>query len=66
MKNKPEGKKSVKIETEYNKDIESDFTYDKLSTLLADQKFIDKLFMNEAELVEVVNNNNEHDSDTND
>ena len=66
LKNKPEGKKSVKIETEYNKDVESDFTYDKLSTLLADQKFIDKLFMNEAELIDEVNNNNENDSETND
>ena len=40
---KPEGKKSVKIETSYNKDSESDLSYDALSSLLNDSEFFSKL-----------------------
>lgn len=40
---KPEGKTSIKIEKEYNKDNAADFTYATLSMFLTDEKIIDKL-----------------------
>lgn len=43
IKSKPDGKVCVKIETEYNKDNSSDFTYDSLSSLISDDEFISKL-----------------------
>lgn len=44
LKNKPEGKKVIKIETDYNKDITSDYTYEHLSDFLNDETIINKLF----------------------
>lgn len=40
LKSKPEGKISVKILTDYNKDCESDYCYDKLSDFLEDEKIL--------------------------
>lgn len=40
LKSKPEGKISVKILTDYNKDCESDYSYDKLSDFLEDEKIL--------------------------
>ena len=40
---KPEGKKSVKIEAPYNKDSEADLTYESLSKLIEDEEFTEKL-----------------------
>ena len=36
IENKPEGKKCVKIKTDYNKDVDADFTYRDLSKFLTD------------------------------
>jgi len=43
IKEKPEGKKVVKIETSYNKDLEADLTYQSLSELIEDKEIITKL-----------------------
>ena len=43
IKEKPEGKKVVKIETPYNKDLEADLTYQSLSELIEDKEIITKL-----------------------
>lgn len=43
LKEKPEGKIVVKIEAPYNKDIDADLTYESLSALITDEKFIEKL-----------------------
>lgn len=43
LNNKPEGKIVIKIETDYNKDLESDYTYKTLSDFLDDNEIISKL-----------------------
>lgn len=43
LNEKPDGKKSIKISTDYNKDTESDFTYNGLSEFLNDKEIINKL-----------------------
>ena len=43
LDNKPEGKKSIKIETDYNADSTADYTYEKLSDFLDDEEIINKL-----------------------
>ena len=43
IKNKPEGKIAIKIEMPYNKDCEADYSYEKLSAFLNDNKIIDKI-----------------------
>ena len=43
LKEKPEGKISVKIEAPYNKDIDADFTYESLGELIKDEEIIKKL-----------------------
>ena len=43
LKSKPEGKISIKIKTEYNKDSESDYTYKDLSTFLINEENTKKL-----------------------
>jgi len=43
LSSKPEGKKSVKIDTEYNKDCDADFTYSKLSSFIENPDNIKKL-----------------------
>lgn len=40
LKNKPDGKYSVKIEMPYNKDISADKSYDSLSKMIEDSEFI--------------------------
>ena len=40
---KPEGKKSVKIEAPYNKDSEADLTYESLAKLIEDEEFTEKI-----------------------
>ena len=40
LKNKPEGKIVIKIETDYNKDIESDYTYKSLSDFINDENIL--------------------------
>lgn len=40
LENKPEGKISIKIETDYNKDIKSDYTYNNLESFLNDKEII--------------------------
>lgn len=52
IESKPEGKTCVKIKMPYNESIESDFTYEKLSELLEDKDFLNKMFNNK---------NKEHD-----
>lgn len=47
LKNKPEGKTSIKIAKDYNSDIEADYTYETLSLFLTDEKIIEKLLENE-------------------
>ena len=44
LNEKPEGKISVKIEMPYNKDCSADFTYEKLSALIKDEEFLEKVF----------------------
>lgn len=41
---KPEGKKTVKIITDYNKDVEADFEYNKMIEFLEDNGNTEKLF----------------------
>lgn len=43
LKEKPEGKLVVKIDAPYNKDIDADLSYESLSALMSDEKFIEKL-----------------------
>lgn len=43
LKEKPEGKKVVKIKAAYNEDIDADLTYDKLSDIFEDNEFIKKI-----------------------
>lgn len=43
IENKPDGKTVIKIKMPYNKDIKSDYTYDKLSDFLKDNEIIEKL-----------------------
>jgi hypothetical protein len=40
LKNKPENKLSVKIETTYNGDAPSDYKYDSLMNLIKDETFV--------------------------
>ena len=44
LDNKPEGKVSVKIEMPYNKDCPADFSYEKLSDVISDDEFLNKVF----------------------
>lgn len=46
LENKPEGKVSIKIKTEYNNEAESDFTYKDLSTFLTNAENTEKLISN--------------------
>lgn len=43
LETKPEGKTSIKIKAEYNKDSEADYTFKDLSTFLSDSKNVEKL-----------------------
>ena len=43
IKEKPEGKIVIKIETDYNKDLDADYTYKSLSDMLEDGELITKL-----------------------
>jgi len=43
LKNKPTGKKVVKIETDYNKKYDADLTYKKLADIFEDDEFIKKI-----------------------
>jgi len=43
LKNKPQNKVVVKIETDYNKECDADFTYDKLSSFLEDKEILNKI-----------------------
>lgn len=43
LKNKPEGKKSVKIVADYNNDCEADFTYDNMLDFLSDDEHTKQL-----------------------
>ena len=43
LKNKPKGKISIKIETPYNENIGSDFSYNGLSELIDDKEFFEKI-----------------------
>lgn len=43
IKERPEGKKVIKIETDYNKDLVADLTYKSLSELIEDEEIIKKL-----------------------
>lgn len=47
IKNKPEGKILIKINTDYNKELESDYSYDKLNDFLSDETIIEKLMTKE-------------------
>ena len=40
LNNKPEGKTSIKIENDYNKDCEADYTYNSLAEFLQDKEII--------------------------
>lgn len=42
LDNKPENKKTIKINTDYNQNCKSDYEYDLLSEFLKDEKIIDK------------------------
>lgn len=44
LENKPEGKKSVKIKTDYNKDCKADLEYDSMLSLINDNDSIEKIF----------------------
>lgn len=46
LENKPEGKVSIKIKTDYNNEAESDFTYKDLSTFLTNAENTEKLISN--------------------
>jgi hypothetical protein len=41
---KPEGKKTVKIKTDYNKDVEADFEFNKMIDFLEDNGNTESLF----------------------
>lgn len=43
LENKPKGKISIKIETSYNKDLLSDYTYDSLQSFIDDENIIKNL-----------------------
>lgn len=43
LSSKPEGKKSIKINTDYNKEVAADYSYKNLSTFLAASENIEKL-----------------------
>lgn len=43
LNNKPEGKTAIKIENDYNKECESDYSYESLSKFLLDKDLIVKL-----------------------
>lgn len=43
LDSKPEGKTTIKINKDYNKDSESDFSYETLSLFLTDEEIIEKL-----------------------
>ncbi len=43
LNNKPEGKVTVKIETGYNKECESDYTFESLSSFLKDNTVMDSI-----------------------
>ena len=43
LENKPDGKKAIKIETEYNTKCPADYTYNKLSSFLKDNEILNKL-----------------------
>ena len=43
IKEKPEGKVVIKIETDYNKDLDADYTYKSLSDFIEDGEIISKL-----------------------
>ena len=43
LESKPEGKISVKIKTEYNKDVQADYSFKDLSTFLANNENTEKL-----------------------
>ena len=43
LNDKPEGKKTIKINTDYNSECKSDFEYDFLSEFLRDEEIINKL-----------------------
>ena len=47
LKNKPEGKIAIKIETDYNKDLEADYTYKSLKEFLDDETIMEKLMNKE-------------------
>jgi hypothetical protein len=40
LNNKPEGKTSIRIENDYNKDCEADYSYSSLSEFLLDKEII--------------------------
>lgn len=46
LKNKPEGKISVKVETSYNKEIVADYTINKLTDFLESEELQDKILEN--------------------
>lgn len=52
LKTKPDNKISIKIDREYNKDIDSDYTYDNLSSFLDDEEIIAKLINKENKIME--------------
>lgn len=43
LKEKKEGKVSVKINAPYNKDVEADLEYESLEALISDEKFLEKV-----------------------
>ena len=43
LQSKPEGKKVIKIITDYNKDCDADFEYDSMISLINDNNLIEKL-----------------------
>ena len=53
---KPEGKISVKIKTDYNKESEADYTFKDLSTFVSDSKHIEKIIFRDVEINDKVTN----------
>lgn len=47
LKSKPEGKIAIKIETDYNKDFDADYTYKSLKEFLEDETIMEKLMKKE-------------------
>lgn len=47
LKSKPEGKIAIKIETDYNKDLDADYTYKSLKEFLEDETIMEKLMKKE-------------------